>query len=209
VFWSTDSRLLQVLKPLEPSSVSSLGSLLDAITNLGVGVVVRLPLLQGAEEIPLIVQGASSNAAAAQAAQQAFLTRAGGAPIVQIPVEYAADGTWTVEGLSDTEWQALTGLPFGYVRLNPDLVEGAVRAGINQVVVWTDSDGIHEKLGESDLPYLRWGDGGIRTLVDLAMRLGIVQEENLDQNTLDLLLEQWLPALQSTYLRIVVNFPPE
>lgn len=205
---SLDS-LLQVLKPLEPSSITSLGSLLDTITNLGVGVVVRLPLLKGAEEIPLIVQGASSNAAAAQAAQQAFLTRAGGAPIVQIPVQYAADGTWTVQGLSDTEWQALTGLPFGYVRLNPDLVEGAVRAGINQVIVWTDSDGIHVKLGESDLPYLRWGDGGIRTLVDLAMRLGIVQEENLDQNTLDLLLEQWLPALQSTYLRIVVNFPQE
>ena len=77
------------------------------------------------------------------------------------------------------------------------------------MIVWTDSDGIHVRLGERDLPYLRWGNGGIRTLVDLAMRLGIVQEETFDQNALELLLEQWLPALQSTNLRIVVNFPQE
>ena len=128
---------------------------------------------------------------------------------MQIPVEYAADGTWTVQGLSDTEWQALTGLPFGYVRLNPELVQGALNAGIDQVIVWTDSEGIHVTIGDRDLPYLRWADGGIRTLLDLFIRLGIVQSDTIDQHTLDLALEQWLPALQSTNLRIVVHFPQE
>jgi hypothetical protein len=207
--WDADSldNLLQLLEPIEPAAVASLGSLLDTTTNLGVGVVVQLPVPSDAEAIPLIVAGEGSNAAAAETARQAFLTRAGGTPVVRVPVQYAADGAWTVLGLSDTEWQALTGIPFGYVRLNPTLVEGAVKAGINQVVVQTDGDGIHIKLGERELPYLRWGDGEIRTLLDLAVRLGLVQKETLSPGMLDLLVDQWLPALQATDIRIVVSFP--
>jgi hypothetical protein len=209
--WDADSldTLLELLEPIEPSAVASLGNLLDTITNLGVGLVVRLPVADGAQAIPLIVEGAGSNAAAAQEAQHAFLARAGEEPVVQIPVNYAADGTWTVQGLSDTEWQALTGLPFGYVRLNPELVQGALSAGVNQVIIWTDREGIHVTIGDRDLPYLRWADGGINTLLDLAIRLGIVQRDRIDQEILKLALEQWLPPLQSTNLRIVVTFPQE
>jgi hypothetical protein len=207
--WDANSldTLLELLEPIEPAAITSLGTLLDAITNLGIGLAVRLPTPEGVQEIPLIVEGVDSNAAAAEEAQQAFMTSAGGAPVVQIPVEYGTDGTWTVQGLSDTEWQALTGLPFGYVRLNPDLVQGALRAGITQVIVWTDSEGIHVTIGDRDLPYVRWADGGIRTLVDLAMRLGIIPDEMIDSDVVDVAVEQWLPALQSTHLRIVVNFP--
>lgn len=207
--WDANSldNLLQLLEPIEPAAVASLGSLLDTTTNLGVGVVVQLPVPTGVEAIPLIAAGESSNAAAAETAQQEFLTRAGGKPVVQIPIQYAADGTWTLQGLTDTEWQALTGVPFGYVRLNPDLIQGAVNAGIHQVIVWTDSDGIHVTLGERELPYLRWRDGGIQTLLDLAMRLGLIQEGTLDPNLLNLVVDQWLPALQATDLRIVVSLP--
>lgn len=207
--WDANSldNLLQLLEPIEPAAVASLGSLLDTTTNLGVGVVVQLPVPAGVEAIPLIVAGESSNAAAAETAQQEFLNRAGGKPVVQIPIQYAADGTWTLQGLTDTEWQALTGVPFGYVRLNPDLIQGAVNAGIHEVVVWTDSDGIHVTLGERELPYLRWRDGGIQTLLDLAMGLGLIQEDTLSPNLLNLLVEQWLPALQATDLRIVVSLP--
>jgi hypothetical protein len=83
-----------------------------------------------------------------------------------------------------------------------------VRAGIDRVVVWTDTDGIHVTLGDRELPYLRWADGGIRTLLDLLVRLDVLSGDQLDPQALDLLLEQWLPALQATNLRIVVNFPP-
>lgn len=208
--WDADSldNLLQLLEPIEPAAVASLGSLLDTTTNLGVGVVVQLPVPSNVAAIPLIVTGEGSNAAAAETARQAFLTRAGGTPVVQIPVQYAADGAWTIQGLSDTEWQALTGIPFGYVRLNPALVEGAAKAGINQVSVQTDGDGIHITLGERELPYLRWGDGEFRTMLDLVVRLGLVQKETLSPGMLDLLVDQWLPALQATDIRIVVSFSP-
>ena len=118
----------------------------------------------------------------------------------------AGGGGAAVIGAVSDKWQALTGIPFGYIRLNPDLIEGAVKAGINQVIVQTDADGIHVTLGERELPYLRWGDGEIRTMLDLAVRLGLVQEETLNPDMLDLLVKQLLPALQATDLRIVVSF---
>ena len=43
--WDANSldTLIGLLEPIEPSAVASLGSLLDTITNLGIGLVVRLP----------------------------------------------------------------------------------------------------------------------------------------------------------------------
>jgi hypothetical protein len=210
VVWDQQSldNLLALLGPVEGSLPAALRDLLGTLTNLGVGLVVQLPP-GDAPAIPLIVTGAQSNAAQTQANQAAFLARAGAAPVVQIPVYYTEDGAWSVQGITDTEWQALTGLPFGYVRLNPELLRNAAAAGIEQVVVWTDADGIHLTLGSQELPYLRWADGGIHTLVDLLLRLGVIQDAASDQEALDLLLDQWLPALQGTNLRIVVHFPPE
>jgi hypothetical protein len=207
--WDATSldNLLNLLQPLEPDAIASLGNVLDLVTNLGAGLVIRLPLAAGEYPIPLLVEGPQSNAAVEQAAQEAFLESTGTPPRLQIPVFYAEDGTWTVQGLSDTEWQALTGLPFGYVRLNPQLVQGALDAGITQVVVWTDREGIHVTLGEQELPYVRWADGGILTLLEVAGRLGVLPQEMANQELLDEVLAQWLPILQATDLRIVVQFP--
>lgn len=209
--WDQQSlnNLLTLLGPVEESWPAALRNLLATLTNLGVGLVVQFPPVPGAAALPLIAEGAQSNAERAQANRQAFLARTGAAPVLQIPVMYGEDGAWTVQGLSDTEWQALTGLPFGYVRLNPDLVRGATAAGIRQVIVWTDSDGIHLTVGERELPYLRWADGGFYTLIDLLLDLGIVQNNRGNQALLDQVLDEWLPALQAADVRIVVQFPQE
>lgn len=183
-----------------------LRDLVTTLTDLGIGLVVQLPLADDSTAIPLIAEGEQSNTARAQAGRETFLAHAG-APVVQIPVYYSELGAWSVQGLTDTQWQALTGLPFGYVRLNPDLVAGAAAAGIQQVVVWTDADGIHLTIGDQEMPYLRWADGGIYTLVDLLLRLGVLQVAVDDPALIDRLLDQWLPALQATELRIVVHFP--
>jgi hypothetical protein len=210
VVWDRQSldNLLALLAPAEDSPLAALRDLVGTLTNLGIGLVVQLPPNETAA-LPLIARGPEANAVQAQANLEAFLARAGAHPVMQIPVEYSADGAWTVGGMSDTEWQALTGLPFGYLRLNPALMQGAAVAGIRQVVVWTDADGIHLTLGDLELPYLRWADGGIHTLIDLLLRLEIVQGEAADQELIDLLLDQWLPALQATELRVVVNFPQQ
>lgn len=206
--WDQES-LNNLLLLVAPDQAAEAAGLVTTVLNLGVGVVVQIPPWSGADgPIPLIATGGASHAVQAQTRQQEFMQRAGERPVMQIPVNYQEDGSWTVQGISDTQWQALTGLPFGYIRLNPDLLSDAAAAGISQVILWTDPDGIHLTIGDRQLPYLRWADGGFYTLLRLLEILDVTPDffqANVDAHRL--LVEQLLPALQSTDLRIVVQFP--
>jgi len=201
--------LTALLGKASPGVVATLRDLLPIITDLGVGIVGRFPPSQGTATIPLVVQGAASNAAAAQAAEQSFVASAGSRPAIQIPVYYAVDGTWTVEGITDTEWQALTGLPFGGLRLSPGLLQDIKAAGIKSATVRADAQGIHLALDGVDFPYLSWEGGGVRTAIDLAQQFGLLRDLPLDPATLDNLLATWLPAIQSSNVTIQVSFPQE
>lgn len=213
VAWDKQSlaNLLDLLRQANIGAVDRLAGLLPLVTDLGVGVTLRFPVPGDASPILLSPQGREAAAAVAQQAQQGFLQAAGSQPTLRIPVYYNADGTWTVGNISDTRWQALTGLPFGYVRLNPELIANAVKAGISEVTLRTDRDGIHLALGSAgalrELPYLRWADGGLATALKLAQQFGLVQVG--DDAQMEALLAQWLPALQSTDLTIQVHFPQE
>lgn len=212
VAWNQQSldNALALLDPADDSVPGGMRNLAAVVTNLGVGLVVQLPHADGATPaIPLIVEGDESNAERAQASRRAFLEHAGGTPVIQIPVDYAEDGTWSVLGISDTEWQALTGLPFGYIRLNPQLVAEMSKTGISKAIIWTDREGVHLRIGDRELPYLRWADGGIETMVGLLLQLGVIQGPAVEQKVLDLAIQEWLPALQVADLRVVVHFPAD
>ena len=212
--WDQESldNLIALVGPEDEAAAAQLSDLAATVLNLGVGVVVQIPPWSGADWPPPLIAADnddSSNAFRAQKYQQAFAQRVGETPVIHIPVNYAADGTWTVRGITDTEWQALTGLPFGYLRLNPQTISRAAEAGIRQVVLWTDADGIHLTIGERKLPYLRWADGGFLTALHLLEILGYLPfDTQAHSDAYGLIERELLPALQTTDLRIVVNFPP-
>ncbi len=202
------SNLLALLEPLTGSG-GAWGKLVATVTNVGIGLAVHFPPIN-AEPSSLSLQDDQADAQLALASEQVAQERLSVSPVMQIPVIYSADGAWTVQGISDTQWQALTGLPFGYLRLNPDLVQGAAASGINQVTLWTDSDGIHLTVGEQELPYLSWSGGGFSTLLSLLVRFGLVTLDSTEQaDAYQLLQTQLLPVLQSVDLRITVRFPAE
>lgn len=213
--WDQESldNLIALVGPEDEAAAGQLSDLAATVLNLGVGVVVQIPPWSGADWPPPLImpdQSGQSNTHLAQTFQQEFAQHAGGTPVIHIPVEYAADGTWTVAGITDTEWQALTGLPFGYLRLNPQTVSRAAEAGIRQVVLWTDADGVHLTIGGRRLPYLRWADGGFLTLLDLVGIFGYLPfDTQAHPEAYQLIEQELLPALQTTDLRIVVNFPPD
>ena len=81
-------------------------------------------------------------------------------------------------------------------------------AGIRQVVLWTDADGVHLTIGDRKLPYLRWADGGFLTLLYLLDIFGYLPFDSATNfDAYQLVARELLPALQTTDLRIVVNFP--
>lgn len=194
------SELVDLLGPAVPSVVKAV---LPIISDVGVGVTLRFPLAQGADVIPLQAEPAT----VATAAREAVLAQLGKAPVIRIPVVYDIEGNYTVQGVTDAEWQALTGAPFGQLKLDAELVKNAVAAGVRTATVRTDAEGIHIALNDKELPVLGWGEGELLNLVKLAAGAGVLQGAGLDADALVGLLEALLPVIEASDVSIHVTFP--
>lgn len=207
--WDADS--LEMLVSLLGGLDFDLGgadSLLPLLTNVGVGATLQLPLAPGATPIPLEVTGAESAGADAQAAQSQFLSTVGTPPQLQIVVTYAADGTWTVAGLTEAEWSELTGAPWDQLNLPPEVMAGAQAAGIESFTFSTNPDGIFFTINDQPLPYLDWSGGSINHLLEIVLASGLLGDVGGDDvEGLMAFINQLLPALQTADVMVKVNFP--
>ena len=209
--WDGDklTNLGDVVELLGPAVPSVVTALLPIISDGGVGVALRFPVAQGADMIPMQVAGDASAGAAARDAQQAFAAGIGAAPVIRIPVVYDIDGNYTVQGITDAEWQALTGAPFGQLKLDGNLVKDAVAAGITSATVRTDAEGIHIALNGKELPVLGWADGELGHLLKLAAGAGLLDAAGMDAAALTGVVDALLPAIQSSNIEINVSFPEQ
>jgi hypothetical protein len=189
-------------------AVPMLEKVLPLVQRLGLGVIVRFPVASGAEVIPLYVEGDSSAAQAAQAAQDEFLAAVGAPPKINLPVFYAADGSYSVGDLTDTEWTALTGVPWYALRLNPALLDGLKAAGVESLGISTDVDGILVLVNDRALPRLTWGEGQLVHLLDVADQIGLWNMMAPGMNLGDILATVYslLPVVQTTDFSLTVHF---
>jgi hypothetical protein len=95
--------------------------------------------------------------------------------MITIPIFYEADGGWTVAGMTDAEWTALTGQSFwSSLRLPPDTIANLSAAGVTEMTVTTDGEGLHLAVNGNALPHLNWGDGKLNYVIDLASEAGLL-----------------------------------
>ncbi|HXF63833.1 MAG TPA: hypothetical protein VNK95_19575 [Caldilineaceae bacterium] len=192
------------------AGVPVLEKFLPLLSNLGIGVIVRFPLAQGAEPIPTYIEGGEA-AMAARAAQEAFLEQVGDTPpTIRLPVFYDADGGWRVGDLTDAEWTNLTGIPFQAARLQPEMVQSLINAGITEISLYTDPAGIHLSINGRELPYIGWADGEINHLLTLAEQMGLWQtlaDQGMNMGEIVGMVESLLPIVQSTSTDIDVYLP--
>ena len=183
---------------------------LPVITQLGIGVIVRFPLADGAEPIPTYIAD-SEVAKQAKQAQADFLASVGNTPpIINLPIYYDADGGWRVGDLTDAEWTALTGLPLQAIRLQPDMMNSIVGAGISEISLYTTPEGLHLSINGKPLPYIGWGDGEINHLLDLADQAHLwdsLADSGMNMSDVVNVVESLLPIVQSTNTSINVFFP--
>lgn len=208
----TDEQLAnlgEVVELLGPAVPAAVRAVLPIITDVGVGVALRFPVAQGVDMIPVQVAGDASSAATAQAAQQAFMAEVGAAPVIRIPVVYDTAGNFTVQGISDAEWQALTGAPVGQLRLNAQLLQNLAAAGITNATVRTDAAGIHIALNGKELPVLGWAEGELNHLIKLAAGAGLLDSTGMDAAAVSALVDALLPAIQSSNIEINATFPAQ
>jgi hypothetical protein len=191
------------------AGVALLDKVLPLISNLGIGVIIRFPIAQGADALPLL---APTNELAEQsrAAQQAFLAGVGTPPTIQLTVQYAADGTWTVADLNQAEWASLIAPLEGQLNLPPDTLAQLSALGIAEMGFATNSDGIFISINGKTLPYISWADGRVSQLLVLAQQTGLLSQvlpPGQDPTTIIETVNQLLPAVQASNVSLRVRFP--
>lgn len=193
--------------------VPALNKVLPLVRNFNLGVVLRFPVQEGAELIPLSGAGESEEVTMARMLQQQVLETFGGSlPTIDIPILYHADGSWTLGELSDVDWTVLTSTPFYALRLPPDLISGLTSSGIYTVTLTTDPDGIHIALNGIGLPYLSWGSGEVQNVLALSKQLGVFDSVSMlvpgaDMDSVLSLVENLLPIIQATNANITIYLP--
>ncbi len=193
--------------------VPALNRVLPLVRNFGLGVVLRFPVQEGEEIIPLSGVEESEEVTMARMLQQQVLETFGGSlPTIDIPILYHADGSWTLGELSDVDWTVLTSTPFYALRLPPELISSLTDSGIYTVTLTTDPDGIHISLNGIGLPYLSWGSGEVQNVLALSKQLGVFDSVSAllpgaDMASVLSLVENLLPIIQATSANVTIYLP--
>ena len=193
--------------------VPALNRVLPLVRNFGLGLVLRFPVAEGADAIPLSGVEESEAVVMARMLQQQVLETLGGAlPTVDIPILYHSDGSWTLGELSDVDWTVLTSTPFYALRLPPELISGLTSSGVETVGLSTDPDGIHISVNGIGLPYLSWGSGEVQNLLELTKQLGVFDSisalaRGADIESVLALVENLLRIIQATSANVTIYLP--
>lgn len=186
-----------------------LDKVLPLVRNLGIGVIIRLPVAEGAEPIALVVPD-DEVARRAMEAQQEFLDAVGMPPTFQVVIEYAPDGTWSIGDLSQAELSALAPIPLDALNLEPAVVQGASMAGIEELGLATNPEGIFISVNGRTLPHITWAEGRVNHVINLAVQTGmldIVLGADPEADALLDTVQSLLPAVQASDVNIKVVFP--
>ncbi len=185
------------------------GNVLPLLGTLSSGVVIRFPVASGAEALPLVDPEA---AATAQRAQEAIANAGEAIANVQFTVQYADDGTWTVDGRGEEEWEQVVPVQLDDFTLSPERLASITGAGIHQLGVATDPEGIKLSLNGNALPTITWGSGEINNILKLLEQSGVLDELTGGSQGLAgvvPMIEGMLPTVQTARFNMTVNFPSE
>lgn len=183
------------------------GNLLPLLGTMSTGIVLRFPVAEGVEAAPLVDPEAAATAERAQAA----IANAGEAMAnIQFAVQYAEDGSWTVDGRGEAEWEESLPFELDDFTLTPEQMSGIAAAGIQQLGLATAPEGITLSLNGEPLPTITWGSGEISNILKLLESTGVMDQLTGGSASLSgmiPMIEGMLPSIQTSRLNVTVNFP--
>ncbi len=192
------------------TSAELLRPLIPLATDLGGGLVLRFPLAPEATAVPFVVASDGALLTAARQTQADYLAIIGTPPPLTITVDYALDGSWTVDGLTGEQWADAMPLPWTRLNLPAELVQGASGAGIVTLQLRANQLGLFIKINGRLLPHISWAEGELENLMTLAADTGLLNEAlgtNPHTDTLLTTIQGLLPIVTATPVTLQVNFP--
>lgn len=201
-----------IVKMFGGNMPNGLDKLLPVITHLGIGAILRFPVATGKDAIPTYISGEASTAAKAAAAQDTYLKGVDGKPgVINIPIFYAADGSYRIADMSAEEWTTLTGQAFwSGLRMNPNGLQSLAKAGVSQITLSTNADGIHIAINGKALPYISWADGKLNHALDLAGQMGLwnsLADQGMDVAMITSTINTLLPMVTASEFNLNVFLP--
>lgn len=182
---------------------STLVKLLPLIQDLGLGVIVRFPLPEGAEPLPMVapVEPVRTDSQVASLMQMI--------PKLALTITYDENGSWQIGGV--TEEMAAMLLPnlSPVLSATPETVRAAHALGIQDFGVSTNEDGLFFTINGKALPHLAWGDDRIQNVWGLLKDTGVlaaVLGPELANSTLMPYIESLLPVVTAADLDLTVRF---
>ena len=196
-----------------PGALSSFGMVIPMadllfalVDQLGIGVIAKFPVAPGAEEIPLYIEGDSSAAMAAKAAQEEFLAAVGTPPRINLPIFYEADGSFSIGDLSIEEMNAMTDYALAPLAMTLGQLGMARSLGISQLGISTNLDGITISIDGNALPTLDWSDGKASNLLELITTIPVLDMAMPGIGSMLPTINQILPLVQATEFDLTLHF---
>ena len=196
-----------------PGALSTFGMVLPMadllfalVDQLGIGVIARFPVAPGMEEIPLYIEGDSSAAMAAKAAQEEFLAAVGTPPRINLPIFYEANGDVLIGDLSIAEMNMMTDYALAPLAMTLGQLGMARMLGISQLGISTNVDGITISIDGKALPTLDWSDGKASNLVELVTTIPLLDVAMPGMGAMLPMINQILPLVQATEFDLTLHF---
>ncbi|MBK8045947.1 MAG: hypothetical protein IPK16_01690 [Anaerolineales bacterium] len=208
---------------MDDPSAKQIKDLVPVLSNMSVGIVMRIPTAEGAEELPLIADApdAKQLMADAKAAAPAALTALlpdnlknmsallGGllAGLPPLKVTFDAAGAGTLEGLAPF---ILSQIPAGAISLPADQLDSIKKLGIQSLTIKNSADGLNLSINGKEMPTILWNRGEFANLATLGIEGGVLKAlANLDDGTLETLQQvaDAAPILQTAKLDVTINLP--
>ena len=196
-----------------PGALSTFGMVLPMadllfalVDQLGIGVIARFPVAPGMEEIPLYIEGDSSAAMAAKAAQEEFLAAVGTPPRINLPIFYEANGDVLIGDLSIAEMNMMTDYALAPLAMTLGQLGMARMLGISQLGISTNVDGITISIDGKALPTLDWSDGKASNLVELVTTIPLLDMAMPGIGSMLPMINQILPLVQATEFDLTLHF---
>jgi hypothetical protein len=187
-------------------AIPAMDKILGLVDQIGIGVIARFPVAEGSAAIPLYMEGDSSAAMAAKAAQEEFLASVGTPPRINLPIFYEADGSFSIGDLSIAEMNAMTDYALAPLAMTLGQLGMARMLGISQLGISTNVDGITISIDGNSLPTLDWSDGKASNLLELITTIPVLDMAMPGMGSMLPMINQILPLVQATEFDLTLHF---
>lgn len=195
--WSEDSlnTLSYLVGDYYPQVEELLTKILPFMQRVGLDVVVRFPVAEGVDEIPMrdievpIAQAIEANTKPSSLQ-------------IRLTIHYDEQGMPSVPG-AEALLKNYFGVQMDQLRLMPEAVQSLVAAGVQHITLRVHNNSLYIFVNGKALPNLAWDAEGLKNGVDLVSQLyGLEPTSSLND-----LLDTLIPLLEATEGDVILQFP--